>query len=217
MRSFKGAAAGPVALAARSRAGRESRPRPRSRAPSTAPLRASRPRRVSAHGKGACRRAPPASLDQADQALDRVEPRGGDCRACLGHLLLEPLEQRGASPRAAGTGGSAAASPGRSGRAACASWDRRPSTSRSRKRRRSDADPVNSPSIAGISQTSLTCSASAPALIVLAGDAHGAAGGLARACRRARPVPISTSSWRDTTVAATAKPPAPVLAARARL
>ena len=69
-------------------------------------------------------------------------------------------------------------------------------TSRSRKRRRSDAGPAKSPSIAGISQTSGTYSPSAPALSFLP------AMRTLRPVTSSRvpngmPVPISTSPWRD--------------------
>ena len=83
------------------------------------------------------------------------------------------------------------------------------STARSRKRRRSDAGPVNRPSIAGVSQTTRKCSSSA------SGERAGARFTLT--LRRpsgpsgvmAMPVPSSTSPAAFSTVAATAHAPSP--------
>ena len=164
MRSFKGARGGPVALAALA----ERRPKfvfdlggGRLRAPLRAALRA----RSARTGRG-LRRAPPASPRSGHEARDRIEPGGGDRHSGFRHLPLEPLEQSaGAFPELE--------QPVPLPHGAVVAAKRAPhlgstaSTSRSRNRRRSDAGPVNNPSIAGRSQTRLTCSASAPALLSL--------------------------------------------------
>ena len=174
MRSFKGARGRPVALASLAQdmakfvldlGRRHVRDAPLRACPSSASTRiregrirprASRVRSIRAASRAQRHRDGPRRSPCPASAICSSSP-SNRARASLAHL-----EQPVPLPH-----GAVVAAERR-----CASSASTASTSRSRKRRRSDAEPVNSPSMAGISQTSLTCSASAPALCVLAGDAH---------------------------------------------